>query len=90
LGEEYHTVVYKQVMGTGYTNYWGSMWDSHWEWQLTFTWIPRKTRYDKWIWLRKAYHGKRIITGPGTPVILYQWMTPEEFTWYQLTAETVK
>lgn len=77
-------------MGTGYTNYWGSMWDSHWEWQITFTWIPRKTRYDKWVWLRKAYFGKRIIHGPGTPVILYQWMTPEEFTWYQLTAKTVK
>lgn len=34
--------------------------------------------------LRKVYHGTRIVYGPGTPAILEKWLTPTEFTWYQL------
>jgi hypothetical protein len=71
-------------MGSGYINYWGSMWDSSWEWQLTFAWFPCSLDSGRWIWFKKYYHGVRVIHGPGTPVILHQYMTPEEFTWHQL------
>ncbi len=77
-------------MGTGYTNYWGSMWDSSWEWSLKFACLPRSVDSGQWVWLRKYYHGIRVIHGPGTPVILHQYMTPEEYTWYQLTVNQVK
>ena len=81
-------------MGTGYTGTtWQALWvdqDRQYTWKLEFAFIPRKTEYNKWVWFRKVYRGTRIIHGPGTPAILYKWMTPEEFTWYQLTAKTVK
>jgi hypothetical protein len=73
------------MMGTGYTNYWGSMWDSNWTWALKFAWLPCSLDSGRWIWLKEYYHGVRVITGPGTPVILHQYMTPQEFTWKQLT-----
>jgi hypothetical protein len=73
------------MMGTGYTNYWGTMWDSSWEWGLKFAWLPHSVDSGQRIWLRKYYHGVRVIHGPGTPVILHQYMTLEEYTWYQLT-----
>ncbi len=77
-------------MGTGYTNYWGSMWDSNWEWSLKFAWIPAKMDSGVSVWWKQYYHGIRFIHGPGTPVTLHQYMTAEEFTWYQLTAKQVK
>lgn len=77
------------MMGTGYTGTtWQSFWvdqDRQYTWTLEFAFIPRKTESNKWVWFRKVYCGTRIIHGPGTPVILEKWMTPEEFTWYQLT-----
>ena len=79
-------------MGTGYVSPWQDFWTQYngWSWRPEFAFIPRKTENNKWAWLRKVYHGTRIVYGPGTPVILEKWMTPEEFTWFQLTAETVK
>ncbi len=71
-------------MGTGYTNYWGSMWDSKWEWSSKFAFLPRRLDNGQWIWLRKYYHGIREIHGPGTPVILQQYMTVKDFTWQVL------
>ena len=74
-------------MGTGYTNYWGSMWDSHWKWSSKFAYFPRRLDSGQWIWFKEYYYGVREIHGPGTPVILHQYMTPEEFTWHHLTAK---
>jgi hypothetical protein len=71
-------------MGTGYTNYWGSMWDSNWQWTLKFAWLPAKLDNGDFVWWREYYHGVRIIHGPGTPVVLYQYMTAEEYTWKAL------
>ena len=68
-------------MGTGYTDYWGSMWDSNWEWSSKFACFPRKLDSGQWIWLKKYYYGVRVIHGPGTPVILQQYMSTEEFIW---------
>ena len=76
-------------MATGWTSPWQYWWkdqnDKHYAWTLKFALLPRKTLYNKWVWLSKVYRGVRIIHGPGTPVILEKWLTPEEFTWFQLT-----
>ena len=50
------------------------------KWKLAFAWLPRKCCItgDK-IWLQHAYKGTRLITGPGTPVILYNWMSSTEY-----------
>lgn len=77
------------MMGASYISPWQDFWqdqnDKDYVWILKFIFLPRKTEYNKWAWLRKVYHGTRIVYGPGTPVILEKWLTPEEFTWYQLT-----
>ena len=68
-------------MGTDYTNYWGTMWDSSWEWALKFAWFPAKMDSGKFVWCKKYHHGIRIIHGPGEPAILNRYLTLEEFTW---------
>jgi len=56
-----------------------------WSWYLKFAWVPRKMDSGQWIWLKEYYHGLRIITGPGEPVVLHQYMTPQQYTWHCLT-----
>ena len=67
------------MMGTGYVNYWGEAWDSSWQWSTKFAWLPARMDSGKFIWFKEYYHGVRIIHGPGTPVILNQFQTPEEY-----------
>jgi hypothetical protein len=70
-------------MGTGYTG-----WDcvdklmqgaGNWHWALKFAWLPAKMDSGEFIWLREYYHGVRMVTGPGDPVYLHQYMTPQEY-----------
>jgi hypothetical protein len=50
-------------------------------WQLKFVLWPRRCDLsDKRIWLKRAYHGTVVITGPGDPVYEYRWLTKESFT----------
>jgi len=79
-------------MGTGWISPWQYWWNTPireytYTWTLQFIFLPRKTENNKWVWFSKVYHGTRIVYGPGTPVILEKWLTPEEFTWHQLTRE---
>jgi hypothetical protein len=55
-----------------------------WSWALKFAWLPIKLDSGSHIWFKKYYHGARMITGPGTPVYLHQFLSPEEFTWMML------
>ena len=73
-------------MGTGYRSPWTEVWiDGDWHWALIFVWWSTRTENGKLVWLKQVYHGMRGISGPGTPVYIHKWMTPEEFTWFQLT-----
>jgi hypothetical protein len=50
-------------------------------WQLRFVLWPRQCYLsDKRIWLKQAYRGTVVITGPGDPVYEYRWLTKESFT----------
>jgi hypothetical protein len=49
-------------------------------WQLKFVLWPRQCYLsDNRIWLKRAYCGTRVITGPGDPVYEYRWLTKESF-----------
>jgi hypothetical protein len=49
-------------------------------WQLKFVWWPQRCDLsDKRIWLKRAYRGTVVITGPGDPVYKYRWLTKESF-----------
>ena len=49
-------------------------------WQLKFCLWPRKCYYtQKNIWLKKAYKGTAMWTGPGDPVFEHRWVDKHEF-----------
>ena len=56
------------------------------DWKLKLCWGPKKCFLSgQTLWGKKAYHGVRIITGPGEPVIEDYWLEKFEFTKWQLT-----
>jgi hypothetical protein len=60
----------------------------HIDWQLRFALLPhRSAASQQRIWFRPAYRGRRMLHGPGEPVIIDYWLTPEEFVVYQLKKE---
>jgi len=63
---------------------WAADWHP-WSWYSKFAWFPRKMDSGHWLWLKEYYHGLRLITGPGEPVVLHQYMTPQQYTWHCLT-----
>jgi hypothetical protein len=49
-------------------------------WKYKFIIRPRQCEISKkTIWLEFAYKGTRTITGPGTPVFEYKWLTKEQY-----------
>lgn len=55
------------------------------QWKYKFALWPRRcARSNNWIWLKRAYHGHRWVAGPGEPILISSWLTPEEFTMFQL------
>jgi len=72
------------MMGSGYTDYFDSP-VTGWQWERLFAWLPRQlASTGKWVWLTEVYLGQREVHGPGEPVILRRYLTPEEFTWEML------
>lgn len=50
------------------------------QWNLRFCLIPRRCRVNKKsIWLRYAYRGVAMWTGPGEPAYEVHWVSKEEF-----------
>jgi hypothetical protein len=49
-------------------------------WEYKFALWPKYCEIsNRRIWFKYAYKGTRIITGPGTPVFEYKWLTKEEY-----------
>jgi len=49
-------------------------------WYYKFAWLPHKCQLSgKRIWLKTAYRGMAVYTGPGDPVYEYKWLTKEDF-----------
>jgi len=68
--------------------WWKHQMDGRYVWQRRFALLPRRSmRSDTMIWLQWAWQGQRIITGPGEPVVMIQWLTDKEFTWEQLRSK---
>jgi hypothetical protein len=48
-------------------------------WQLKFAWLPHCCCLSgRFIWLKFAYCGRKIISGPGEPVFEDYWHTTAE------------
>jgi len=61
---------------------------SDWHWVTKFAWLPAKMDSGVSVLWKGYYHGVRFIYGPAgeDPVVLNQYMTDEEFIWYNLTS----
>lgn len=62
--------------------------DSEVTWVQRFAWWPKTSQVsENRIWLTKAWYGYRYVYGPAgeDPVKIEQWLTDEEYMWYQLT-----
>ena len=58
------------------------------KWSSQFAWLPKRSQQSgKRIWLTKAWYGTRLIWGPAgeSPVRVEQWLTDDEYIWFQLT-----
>ena len=55
-------------------------------WKLKLCWTRPQTCFltGKQLWGRQAYHGIRMIAGPGDPVIDDYWIEKNEFIIWQL------
>lgn len=40
-----------------------------------------------WLWLTRGYRNRFMITGPGEPVVIDNWLSVEEYTWLALKGE---
>lgn len=58
---------------------------SHCEWSEKVALWPRKClATNKSLWLKKAMVGKRVLTGPGEPIIEYHWLSKDAFVFEKL------
>lgn len=54
-------------------------------WKLTRTFIPRRCYYTgKYLWLKKAWFGVAMVTGPGEPVFEYRWCEHNQFLFLKI------
>jgi len=55
------------------------------DWALALCWTPKYCFLTgRRLWGVRAYHGIRIITGPGEPVIDHYWVERDEFILWKL------
>ena len=54
-------------------------------WELHFCIIPRQCLFSKnLIWFSQCYRGKKLITGPGEPVVKYFYASKTNFLFWLL------
>lgn len=54
-------------------------------WKLKLCWTPKKCFLsNKPLWGKRAYHGVRMITGPGEPIFVGYWIEKNEFIIWNL------
>jgi hypothetical protein len=50
------------------------------DWYYKFAWRPHRCNISKKrIWLKMAYRGVAMYTGPGDPIFEYKWISKEDF-----------
>jgi len=55
------------------------------DWKLTRCWFPRECFLTgNRLWGTHAYHGTRLITGPGEPIVDHYWVGKDEFILWKL------
>ena len=54
-------------------------------WELKFSFFPRRCFYTgKYLWLKLAYRGTAMITGPGEPIFEDRWCEKREYLFLRI------
>ena len=54
-------------------------------WELKFSFFPRRCFYTgKYLWLKLAYRGTAMITGPGEPIFEDRWCEKREYLFLKI------
>jgi hypothetical protein len=54
-------------------------------WTLERSFLPRRCDYTgKYLWLKQAYHGVSILTGPGDPIFDHRWCDKNEYLFLKI------
>jgi hypothetical protein len=54
-------------------------------WELRWSFLPRKCFYtNRSLWLKQAYMGTSILTGPGDPIFDYRWIDQKEYLFLKI------
>ncbi len=54
-------------------------------WELRFSFFPRRCFYTgKYLWLKLAYRGTAMITGPGEPIFEDRWCEKREYLFLKI------
>lgn len=57
-------------------------------WYVKFAWLPHRCCISgKRIWLKKAYKGTAMWTGPGDPVFQHEWVLKEQYLFAKLRGQ---
>lgn len=57
-------------------------------WKLKWCWWPTKCCItEEKIWLKNAYHGTVVWTGPGDPAMEYYWLSNEQYLLMRIKGE---
>ena len=78
-------------MGTSWTppGIWAHRGRTGWTYEKLFAWLPRQLESTgRWVWLTEVYLLEKRISGPGPDAIIRKYLTPEEFTWEMLNAQS--
>ncbi len=54
-------------------------------WELKYSLLPRRCHYTgKSLWLKSAYKGTSMLTGPGEPMFEYRWCERQEYLFLKI------
>lgn len=71
-----------------YTNHLGEYFYQKAIWYPKFVWWPKRCALsNQRMWLKIAYKGTAMWTGPGSPVFEYKWISKEDFLFARLAGK---
>ena len=54
-------------------------------WRLATPIIPRRCYYTgKYLWIKAAYLGTAVLTGPGDPIIEHRWCDKDQYLFLKI------
>ena len=57
-------------------------------WERQWSLLPRRCFYsNKSVWLKRAYRGTSMLTGPGDTIFEYRWVDSKEYLFLKIKGD---